>query len=105
MSQTAQGEHFANFAQFYPFYLSEHRNLVSRRLHFIGSLGVIGCLAMAGATDHWNWLPAAVVCGYGLALVGHFFEKNRSATFRHLIYSLMGDWVMFKDICLDRISL
>ncbi|MDN7923565.1 DUF962 domain-containing protein, partial [Burkholderia gladioli] len=27
------------------------------------------------------------------------------ATFRHPIYSLMGDWVMFKDICLGRISL
>ncbi len=106
MSQTAQGEHFANFAQFYPFYLNEHRNLASRRLHFVGSLGVIGCLAMAVATGHWGWLPAAVVCGYGFAWVGHFFfEKNRPATFRHPIYSLMGDWVMFKDICLGRISL
>jgi hypothetical protein len=99
-------EHFKNFAQFYPFYLNEHRNNTSRRLHFVGSLGVIGCLAMALATGDWLWLPAAVVCGYGFAWIGHFFfEKNRPATFRHPLYSLMGDWVMFKDICIGRISL
>jgi hypothetical protein len=106
MAHTAHGEHFANFAEFYPYYLEEHRNLTSRRLHFVGSLGVIGCLAMAIATGDWLWLPAAVVCGYGFAWIGHFFfEKNRPATFRHPIYSLMGDWVMFKDICIGRISL
>ncbi|WP_133648091.1 Mpo1-like protein [Paraburkholderia flava] len=106
MGQTTHTDHFANFAEFYPFYLDEHRNRTSRRLHFIGSLGVIGCLAMALATGDWLWLPAAVVCGYGFAWVGHFFfEKNRPATFRHPLYSLMGDWVMFKDICVGKISL
>ncbi len=105
--QTTHTErHFASFAEFYPFYLNEHRNVVSRRLHFVGSLGVIGCIAMALATGDWLWLPAAVVCGYGFAWAGHFFfEKNRPATFRHPIYSLMGDWVMFKDICSGKISL
>jgi hypothetical protein len=106
MAHTAHTDRFANFAEFYPFYLSEHRNRVSRRLHFIGSLGVIGCVAMALATGNWLWLPAALVCGYGFAWIGHFFfEKNRPATFRHPVYSLMGDWVMFKDICAGKISL
>ena len=63
-------------------------------------------VAPALATGDWLWLPAAVICGYGFAWVGHFFfEKNRPATFRHPIYSLMGDWVMFKDICTGRIPL
>jgi hypothetical protein len=106
MAHTAHSDHFASFAEFYPYYLSEHRNIGSRRLHFIGSLGVIGCLAMALATGDWLWLPAAVICGYGFAWVGHFFfEKNKPATFRHPFYSLMGDWVMFKDICVGKISL
>jgi hypothetical protein len=106
MAHTAHTDHFASFAEFYPYYLSEHRNLVSRRLHFVGSLGVIGCLAMALATGGWLWLPAAVICGYGFAWVGHFFfEKNRPATFRHPLYSLMGDWAMFRDICVGKISL
>ncbi|MGF6709717.1 hypothetical protein QFZ41_000681 [Luteibacter sp. W1I16] len=33
------------------------------------------------------------------------FEKNRPATFRHPLYSLMGDWVMFVDILRGRVSL
>ena len=69
MAHTAHTDHFANFAEFYPYYLSEHRNVVSRRLHFVGSLGVIGCLAMALATGDWLWLPAAVVCGYGFGQI------------------------------------
>jgi hypothetical protein len=98
--------HFASFAEFYPFYLGEHRNVTCRRLHFVGSLGVIGCLAMAVTIGYWPLVPAAIVCGYGFAWVGHFFfEKNRPATFRHPLYSLMGDWVMFKDICVGKISL
>jgi hypothetical protein len=45
------------------------------------------------------------VVGYGLAWVGHFFiEKNRPATFKHPLYSLLGDFVMFKDILVRRIA-
>jgi hypothetical protein len=106
MAHPAPTERFASFSEFYPFYLGEHRNVTCRRLHFIGSLGVIGCVAMALAMDNWLWLPAAVVCGYGFAWIGHFFfEKNRPATFRHPFYSLMGDWVMFKDICTGKIAI
>ena len=105
MHPTTHGEHFSSFAEFYPFYLSEHSNLMSRRLHFIGSLGVIGCVAMAIATGNWLWLPAAFVCGYGFAWVGHFrFEKNRPATFRHPLYSFAGDWVMFGEILRGKIK-
>ena len=106
MAHPSHRDHFDSFAQFYPFYLNEHRHPICRRLHFIGSLGVIGCVAIAIATGIWLWLLAAVICGYGFAWVGHFaFEKNRPATFRYPIYSLMGDWVMFKDICMGKIPL
>ncbi|MFC4729621.1 Mpo1-like protein [Coralloluteibacterium thermophilus] len=95
---------FASFREFYPFYLDEHRNPVSRRLHFIGSCGVIVLVVAALLTRNPWWLPAALVCGYGFAWVGHFFfEKNRPATFRHPFYSFAGDWVMFKDILTGRI--
>ena len=32
---------FASFREFYPFYLNEHSNRTSRRLHVIGSAGVL----------------------------------------------------------------
>ena len=97
---------FASFREFYPFYLDEHRHPVSRRLHFIGSCGVLVLLLVALLTANAWWLLAALACGYGCAWIGHFFfEKNRPATFTHPVYSFMGDWVMFKGILAGRIRL
>ncbi|MBA2238613.1 MAG: DUF962 domain-containing protein [Lysobacter sp.] len=95
---------FSSFAEFYPFYLSEHSNRSSRRLHFVGSCGVLILLAVAIVAGDARWILAAFACGYGFAWAGHFlFEKNRPATFKHPVYSFLGDWVMFKDILVGRI--
>jgi hypothetical protein len=95
---------FASFGEFYPFYLSEHANVVSRRLHFTGSSLVLGCLLAAVTTGNAWWLLGALLCGYGFAWVGHFFfERNRPATFSHPVYSFIGDWVMYKDILTGKI--
>jgi len=97
---------FASFREFYPFYLSEHANRVSRRLHFIGSCGVLALLAMAIVQRNAWWLLVALLCGYGFAWVGHFFfEKNRPATFQHPFYSFAGDWRMFWDVLRGRVRL
>jgi hypothetical protein len=96
---------FASFREFYPYYLSEHSHPTSRRLHVVGSLGVLALVGVAIATANAWWLLAALLCGYGFAWVGHFFfEKNRPATFKHPVYSFMGDWVMFKDVLTGRIK-
>lgn len=96
---------FSSFREFYPFYLSEHANRASRRLHFIGSCGVLALVAVTIAAANAWWLLAALLCGYGFAWVGHFFfEKNRPATFKYPVYSFMGDWMMFKDILIGRIK-
>lgn len=103
-SASSPQSHFATFAQFYPFYLSEHRNVVCRRLHFIGTALTLCILAAAIGTANALLLLAVPVAGYGFAWVGHFaFEKNRPATFAHPWYSLMGDFVMFRDILVGRI--
>jgi hypothetical protein len=95
---------YRSFSAFYPFYLSEHRHPACRRLHFLGTALVIACLLAALVTGNPWWLLAAPVAGYGFAWLGHFaFEHNRPATFRYPLYSLLGDWVMFKDILLGRI--
>ncbi|HET7300334.1 MAG TPA: DUF962 domain-containing protein [Oleiagrimonas sp.] len=87
---------FTTFRQFYPYYLSEHTNRMCRRLHFVGSCGVlIVIVAVILGASPW-WLLLAPVIGYGFAWVGHYgFEKNHPATFRHPLYSLMGDWMLF----------
>lgn len=95
---------FSSFHEFYPFYLGEHSHRTSRRLHVIGSFGVLVLVVVAIATTNPWWLLAALLCGYGFAWVGHFFfEKNRPATFKHPFYSFAGDWVMFKDVLTGRI--
>jgi hypothetical protein len=66
---------------------------------------VIGCIVLAIATRNPWWLAGVPLCGYGCAWIGHFaFEKNRPATFRHPLYSLMGDWVMFADALRGRVK-
>ena len=44
----------------------------------------------------WRLLLLSPVIGYGFAWVGHvFFEKNRPATFKYPLWSLMGDFRLF----------
>ena len=96
---------FETFGEFYPFYLEEHRNPTCRRLHFVGSALVLLALFYTIATGKWIFLLTLPVIGYGFAWVGHFaFEKNRPATFSYPLYSLRGDWVMFKDILTGKIK-
>ena len=52
---------FRTFAEFYPFYLSEHANRTSRRLHFTGSSIAIALIATALVTRWWWFLLAAMV--------------------------------------------
>lgn len=95
MADVMQRE-FSSFTEFYPAYLSEHSNRTCRELHFIGSTLALFCLGALVLTANLWWLLAALVCGYGFAWIGHFFfEKNQPATFRHPLYSFMGDWVMY----------
>jgi hypothetical protein len=79
-------------------------NRTCRRLHFVGTSLVIGCVLAAAVTRNAWWLLSAPLCGYGFAWVGHyFFEKNRPATFTHPLYSFIGDWVMYRDMLTGRI--
>jgi hypothetical protein len=100
---TSQGR-FRSFADFYPFYLSEHSHRVCRRLHFIGTALVLTSLVAAAVTGEALWLAAAPLAGYGFAWIGHFFfEHNRPATFTHPWYSLAADFVLFRDMLSGRI--
>ncbi len=85
-----------SFADFYLFYLGEHRNRTCRRLHFLGTSLGLACFVMAA----WLLKPGLVVLGlllgYGLAWTGHFaFEKNRPASFKQPLYSFRADWLMW----------
>jgi len=96
---------FNSFAEFYPYYLSEHQNMTCRRLHFVGSTLILVLIPYVLLTEQWALLWLLPVLGYGFAWVGHFFfEQNKPASFKYPLYSLLGDWVMFKDILLGNIK-
>jgi hypothetical protein len=100
------GPPFASFREFYPFYLSEHGDVRCRRLHFAGTSLVIATTVFAIASGQYSALWLLPLFGYGFAWVGHFFfEHNRPATFKAPLYSLLGDFVMYKDILAGRVRL
>jgi hypothetical protein len=95
-----------SFAEFYPWYLSEHRNGTCRRLHFIGSTMSLICLWALIWTRQPGFFVAGLMFGYGFAWVGHFvFEKNRPASFKRPLWSFMGDWRMYFDIWTGKVPI
>ena len=90
---------FKTLKEFYPFYLSEHRNLTSRILHFIGTGLVVLLFITAMLFHNYQFLLAIPVVGYGFAWMGHlFFEKNKPATFQYPLFSLASDFILFWDL-------
>ena len=96
---------FSSFAEFFPFYLGEHRNATCRVLHFIGTSVGLALLITAIVSARYWLIPVAIVQGYAWAWVGHFgFEKNKPASFRQPLYSFMGDWVMWWQLLTGKIK-
>ena len=88
---------FNSFQEFYPFYLSEHKNLTNRSLHFVGTSLSLVNIFLALQTGNLIFMLIGILFGYGFAWVGHFFfEKNKPASFNYPVWSFMGDWVMYK---------
>ena len=93
-----------SFEEFWPFYVSQHSRASTRAFHFAGTTMVLGSLA-AGALVGPLYALAAPFVGYGPAWIGHFFfEKNRPATFTHPLWSLRGDFRMYRLMWTGRMA-
>ncbi len=90
---------FESFSDFWPFYVKEHQKKTTRILHFIGTTGAMACVA-GGLLTKRRWLLAvAPVVGYGPAWISHFFvEGNKPASFKHPLWSLRADLVMWSKM-------
>lgn len=96
---------YTSFAEFYPYYLTQHADRICRRTHFIGSSLALVSLGMLAMTRNPWWILVALLCGYGGAWIGHFFfEKNRPASFDQPLYSFKADWIMYWQMLTGKLS-
>ena len=95
-----------DYEQFYGFYLTEHRNITSRKLHVLGSTLGLCAVTYAIFKQQPRYVLYGLVAGYACAWVGHFkYERNRPASFQQPIYSFISDWRMLLDVMRGKISL
>lgn len=96
---------FTSYREFWPFYLREHSRPGTRAMHFVGtSLAVILVALAIVFGDAWLLL-GALIAGYGFAWIAHMtIERNQPATFKHPLYSLIGDFHMCALIWLGRLD-
>jgi hypothetical protein len=93
MSETSR---IGSFAEFWPYYLREHRQPGTRALHLVGSTLSLLLLIAAVVLGRPMFLLGALVVGYGFAWLGHYLvEHNRPATFEYPLWSFAADWKMW----------
>ena len=94
---------YTTFAEFYPYYLSQHRSFGTRVMHFIGTTLFLLFLTSAILRLQIFFLLEGIVCAYLFAWIGHFFiEKNKPATFKYPWMSLKGDFKLYFEILIGK---
>ncbi|KCV69862.1 hypothetical protein H696_03333 [Fonticula alba] len=78
----------------------------NRRLHFAGTTAGLAALTAAVVLKNPLFILGGIITSYAFAWVGHFFfEKNKPATFKHPMWSLMGDFRMYWELLTGKIPL
>lgn len=84
------------YQEFWPFYLREHSRATTRALHYFGTTLVLALFIYCFATGWLKGLWFAPLIGYGFPWLAHFtIEKNRPATFKYPLWSLISDFKMY----------
>jgi hypothetical protein len=86
---------FANYEEFFTFYLREHSHPRNRLMHAAGTLLGLCTVIVPFLIGHpWYALLWPTVA-YGFAWTGHFLiEGNKPATFGHPFWSFISDFRM-----------
>lgn len=86
---------YQSFSAFWPHYLREHAQPITRAFHYFGTSAAIIILVLAIGLGQWLWILGAFVSGYVFAWISHgLIEKNKPATFTYPLWSLGADFKM-----------
>lgn len=92
-----------NYREFYQFYLTEHHQPLTRLFHFVGILLVMAVIVYVIQSGKERFLWYCPIFGYGFAWFSHaVFEKNRPATFRYPLWSLISDFRLFFELLIGK---
>ena len=87
---------YQTLAEFWPYYVREHSNPLTRQLHFVGNTNLFLWLLLSLIRRSPKLGVFAVLSSYTIAWIGHFFvEKNRPATFQYPLMSAVCDMLMY----------
>jgi hypothetical protein len=87
--------HFANYEEFFAFYLTQHSDRNNRILHACGTILSFVFIAVMFYAGHAWWALAWPLIAYSFAWFGHFVvEGNKPATFGHPWWSFISDFRM-----------
>lgn len=96
-------ERIKTFKEFYRFYLTEHSKAGTRVFHFIGILMVFFVIGYVISSGKERFLWYVPIFGYGFAWLSHaVVEKNKPATFKYPVWSLMSDFKLFFELLTGR---
>ena len=87
---------YKTLEEFWPYYINEHKNPLTRQIHFIGNTNLVLWLFVALLRRSLKLVIFAVMSSYLIAWIGHFFiEKNIPATFRYPLKAAICDMRMY----------
>jgi hypothetical protein len=102
---TDDEERITNYAEFWDFYVAEHSDPLTRRLHFAGTTLSIVLLVYIVRSRNYIYLPLCFVVGYAFAWFAHFFvEHNKPATFKRPLWSFISDYKMVFYMLIGRMD-
>jgi hypothetical protein len=95
----------ASYRDFFPYYVAMHSKVLTRRLHFAGTVTGLVLTVLGAVTGRRRLVAALPVLGYGLAWPSHWLiEGNNPASFGHPLWSLRGDFQMISMMLRGRDS-
>ena len=101
---------FANYDEFYQFYLCEHSQPSTKLFHFVGTFNFLVfiwiLLNVKAKSTKVRILIFGMMQAAPFSLLSHFFiQGNKPATFKYPIYSPVSDFVLFADTWLGKVNL